>query len=91
VLRDIPVEDRVANVSIEESELPCMKALGVQWNAEMFMFTFKLNPPRDVVYTNREFLRKLAMLFDLLQNSSTIHNYSQDGYAGDVFTGFRLG
>ena len=61
------MEDRVANVSIEESELPCMKALGVQWNAEIFMFTFKLNPPRDVVYTNRGFLRKLAMLFDLLQ------------------------
>lgn len=31
VLRDLPVEDRVANVNIEESELPCMKALGVQW------------------------------------------------------------
>ena len=31
VLEDIPVEDRVANVNIEESELPCMKALGVQW------------------------------------------------------------
>ena len=30
VLRDVPVEDRVAHVNIEESELPCMKALGVQ-------------------------------------------------------------
>lgn len=31
VLDDTPVEDRVADVNIEESELPCMKALGVQW------------------------------------------------------------
>ena len=45
VLRDVPVEDRVVNVNIEESELPCMKALGVQWNVETDMFTFKLNPP----------------------------------------------
>ena len=67
VLRDVPVEDRVANVNIEESELPCMKALGVQWNAETDMFTFKLNPPQDVVYTKRGFLKKLAMLFDPLQ------------------------
>ncbi|XP_022787689.1 uncharacterized protein LOC111327715 [Stylophora pistillata] len=66
VLRDVSVEDRVANVNIEESELPCMKALGVQWNAETDMFTFKLNPPQDVVYTKRGFLKKLAMLFDPL-------------------------
>lgn len=65
MLRDVPVEDRVANVNIEESELPRMKALGVQWNAEMDMFTFKLNPRRDV-YTKRGFLKKLAMLFDPL-------------------------
>ena len=67
VLEDVPLEDRVANVNIEESELPCMKALGVQWNAEMDMFTFKLNPPKDTVYTNRGFLKKLATLFDPLQ------------------------
>ena len=35
VLEGIPVEDRVANVDIEESELSCMKALGVQRNAEV--------------------------------------------------------
>ena len=35
VLEDIPVEDCEANDNIEESELPCMKALGVQWNAEV--------------------------------------------------------
>lgn len=35
-------------------------------DAEMDMFTLKLNPLRDVVYTKRG-LKKLAMLFDLLQ------------------------
>jgi len=65
--RDVPVEDRVANVIIEGSELPCMKALGVQWNAETDMFTLKINPLQDVVYTRRGFLKKLAMLFDPLQ------------------------
>ena len=51
VLEDIPLEDRMANVNIEESELPSMKALGVQWNAETDMFNFKLSPPRDIEYT----------------------------------------
>ena len=67
VLEDIPLEDRVANVNIEESELPCMKALGVQWNAEADTFAFKLNPPKDIEYTKRGFLKKLATLFDPLQ------------------------
>ena len=31
------------------------------------MFTFKLNPPQDVVYTKRGLLKKLAFLFDQLQ------------------------
>ena len=53
VLRDVPVEDRVTNVIIEESELPCMKALGVQWKADTYMFTFKIKPLQDVVYTRR--------------------------------------
>lgn len=67
VLRDVPVEDRLANGNTEESKLRCMKALRVQWNAEMDMFTFNLSTPQDVVYTKRRFLKKLAMLFDPLQ------------------------
>ena len=67
VLEDIPLDDRVANVRIEEAELPCMKALGVQWNAEIHAFTFKLDPPKDIEYTKRGFLKKLATLFDPLQ------------------------
>ena len=55
VLRDVPVEDRVANVNIEEYELPCRKALGVQWNTETDIFTFKLNPRRMLCIPNKGF------------------------------------
>ncbi|KAL9951194.1 hypothetical protein ACROYT_G043814 [Oculina patagonica] len=67
VLEDIPLEDRVVNVNIEESELPCMKALGVQWNAKTDTFAFKLNPPKDTEYTKRGFFKKRATLLDPLQ------------------------
>ena len=56
VLEDIHVEDRVANVNIEESELPCMKALGVQWNVDVDVFTFLLKLPQNIEYTKRGFL-----------------------------------
>ena len=67
VLEDIPVETRVANVDIEGSELPCMKALVVQWNAEVDVSTFLLKLPQGIKYTKREFLKTLATLFDPLQ------------------------
>lgn len=44
-----------------------MKALRVQWNAKMDMFTFNLSTPQDVVYTKRRFLKKLALLSDPFQ------------------------
>ena len=58
-LEDILVEDRVANVNIETTELPYMKALRVQWNVEVDVFYIE--------YTKCGFLKKLAMLFNLLQ------------------------
>ena len=70
VLEDIPLEDRVAKVNIEDSELPCMKALGVQWNAGVDVFTFLLKLPQDIEYTKRRFLKKLATLFHPLQMSA---------------------
>ena len=39
----------MANVNIEESELPYMKALGVQWNAEVDAFTI-LKLSQDIEY-----------------------------------------
>ena len=53
MLEELPVDDRVANVNIEEYQVPCMmKALVVQWNAEADVFTFMLNVP----------LKKMTML-----------------------------
>ena len=67
VLEDIPLEARVANVNIQESELSCMKALGVQWNAEVDVSTFLFKLPQDIEYTKPGFLKKLSTLFDPMQ------------------------
>ena len=41
-----------------------MKALGVQWNVEVDVFTFLLKLPQGIAYIKRGFLKKLATLFD---------------------------
>ena len=44
-----------------------MKTIGVLWKAKDDVFTFKASPPDDQFdYTKRNFLRKIAMLFDPL-------------------------
>lgn len=67
MLEGISVEDWVANFNIEESELPYMKGLGVQWDAETDVFILVLNVPQDTVYRKLGFLQKIAALFDSLQ------------------------
>lgn len=67
MLEGISVEDWVANFNIEESELPYMKALGVQWDAETDVFILVLNVPQDTVYRKLGFLQKIAALFNSLQ------------------------
>ena len=62
-LEDIPVEDHVANVKIEESELLCMKALGVHWNAEVDLFTFLSKLPQDIEYTTRGIPKETCNIF----------------------------
>ena len=65
VLADIPVEDRKAEVDLDRSQLPCTKTLGVWWLADPDVFTFKETAPDDsMVYTKRNFLKKIATLFD---------------------------
>ena len=65
VLADIPVEDRKAEVDLDRSQLPCTKTLGVWWLADQDVFTFKETAPDDsMVYTKRNFLKKIATLFD---------------------------
>ena len=64
VLREIPLQDRKAEVDLDRENLPCAKTLGVWWLADQDVFTFKENAPGDMKYTKRNFLRKIATLFD---------------------------
>ena len=65
VLEKIPIEDRASEVDINEDPLPMVKTLGVTWLPEEDVFTFKANPPEETFqFTKRNFLRKIATLFD---------------------------
>ena len=65
VLKKKPVEDRAAEVDLDKRNLPSMKTLGVLWLAKEDVFTYRVNPPDEKFQlTKRNFLRKIAMLFD---------------------------
>ena len=65
VLEKIPEEDRAAEVDLDKGSLPSVKTLGVLWLAKEDVFTYKVNPPKDdYPLTKRNFLCKVAMLFD---------------------------
>ena len=65
VLGEIPLEDRKAEVNLNRSQLPCSKTLGVWWRADTDLFTFRENvPEEDMLYTKRNFLKKIASLLD---------------------------
>ena len=67
VLEKIPEEDRAAEVDLDKGNLPSMKTLGVLWMAREDVFTNRVNPPDEKFQlTKRNFLRKIAMLFDPL-------------------------
>ena len=67
VVAQIPVHDRKAEVDLDYNELPCAKTLGVWWLAQEDVFTFKENvPDGNTVFTKRNFLKKIATLFDPL-------------------------
>ena len=67
VVAQIPVHDRKSEVDLDHSELPCAKTLGVWWLAQEDVFTFKENvPDGNTVFTKRNFLKKIATLFDPL-------------------------
>ena len=66
-LREIPLQDRKAKVDLDSEQLLSTKTLGVWWLAEQDVFTFAENAPSDdMKYTKRNFLRKIATLFDPL-------------------------
>ena len=65
VLRDIPLQDRKAEVDLDADYLPSTKTLGVWWLSDQDVFTFRENAPSsDVKYTKRNFLKQIATLFD---------------------------
>ena len=67
VLERIPVESRASEVHIASDGLPMVKTLGVTWLPGEDVFTFNANPPeKDFPLTKRNFLKKIAKLFDLL-------------------------
>ncbi|XP_064650007.1 uncharacterized protein LOC135501694 [Lineus longissimus] len=67
VLAEIPMEDRASQISLDGGELPSVKTLGVMWKAEEDIFTFEPKPVEDdFKLTKRNFLRKIAAVFDPL-------------------------
>ena len=65
LLSVIPQNDRKAEVDLDRDQLPSAKTLGVWWVADRDEFTYKENAPDDsMVYTKRNFLKKIATLFD---------------------------
>ena len=65
VLEQVPLQDRKSEVDLDTDPLPCAKTLGVWWQASEDTFTFKENAPEDtMLYTKRNFLKKIATLFD---------------------------
>ena len=65
VLQEIPQMDRKSEVDLDKESLPTAKTLGVWWLACQDVFTFRENAPdEDMKYTKRNFLKKIATLFD---------------------------
>ena len=65
VLMQIPEEDRAIEVDLDNGNLPVIKTLGILWVAEKDIFTYRVNPPdENYLLTKRNFLRKIATLFD---------------------------
>ena len=64
---DIPEKDRATRVKLEESELPSVKTIGVQWNASDDVFTFSIKEINLSFYTKRGLMIRITALFDPLQ------------------------
>ena len=67
VLKEVPLQDRKAEVDLDTGYLPSAKTLGVWWLANKDVFTFKENAPGDQMScTKWNFLKTIATLFDPL-------------------------
>ena len=68
VIEDVPAEDRLKSMEIQEENPANVKTLGVLWEAKRDVFTFHVKVP-DVSKkpTKRNVLSAIATLFDPLQ------------------------
>ena len=68
VIEDVPPKDRLSSVAFINDSTPTVKALGVLWNPNEDVFSFKVEPSgQNVKQTKRNVLRTIATLFDPLQ------------------------
>ena len=93
VTEDIPEEDRLPTLAINKDGWPKTKTLGVMWEVQRDVFTFRVEqPPLDSKKpTKRNVLSAIASLFDPLQFFGTVHRESQDIDAGNMDGWCRLG
>ena len=66
VLSKIPLQDRVNKINLNEVNLPSVSTLGVMWIATEDVFTFDSQVNEAFELTKRNFLKKMATLFDPL-------------------------
>ena len=66
VLSKIPLQDRANKINLEEENLPSVRTLGVMWIATEDVFTFDSQVNEEFELTKRNFLKKVATLFDPL-------------------------
>ena len=66
VLSKIPLQDRVNKMNLDEESLPSVKTLGVLWIAAEDVFTFESQVNEEFELTKRNFLKKIAALFNPL-------------------------
>ena len=65
VLSKVPIQDWKSEVDLDRDQLPCTKTLGVWWLANEDIFTFREHvQDSNMLYTKRNFLKKIATLFD---------------------------
>ena len=68
VLEEVPFENRLASLQIQDENLPVQKMLGDLWKAYEDTFTFEVEIPETKGnLTKRGVLSSIATLFDLLQ------------------------
>ena len=68
LLSEVPIQHRKSEVDLDWDQLPCTKTLGVWWLANEDIFTFREHvSDSNMLYTKRNFLKKIATLFDLIR------------------------